>query len=87
MITGLSCPGCGITRMCISLMRGDIIDAMRYNVMLFFISPILLYILGSYLFRYVKTGEWFMPRWQTIVTYTMSVLLIVFGFVRNFIGI
>ena len=40
-ITGLYCPGCGITRLCLSLFEGDIYQAFRYNPIIFINLPIL----------------------------------------------
>ncbi|MBQ8591912.1 MAG: DUF2752 domain-containing protein [Lachnospiraceae bacterium] len=82
-LTGLYCPGCGITRMCVFLMQGDITKAMHSNLVLFFISPLLIYILGGYLLRYIRTGTWSLPGWQTIMTYVMIGLLVLYSIVRN----
>ena len=38
-ITGLYCPGCGITRMLISLLHGNIKEAFMYNQLLFIMLP------------------------------------------------
>ena len=40
-ITGLYCPGCGITRLCLSLFEGDVYQAFRYNPIIFIDLPIL----------------------------------------------
>ena len=37
-ITGFQCPGCGVTRMCLALMRFDFVEAYHYNKLLFIIS-------------------------------------------------
>ena len=84
-LTGFLCPGCGVTRMCVSVMQGDIQSAIRYNGMLFFLSPVLCYILGDYMFRYIRTGHWKVLRWQTVVIYIMIGLLVIFGITRNIV--
>lgn len=45
-VTGVSCPGCGMSRACLSLISGDISDAFRFHP-LFWIVPLfpLLYVL------------------------------------------
>ena len=50
-LTGLYCPGCGITRMLVSLVRGDLHTAFRYNPFLFITAlPMTgMYLYGSYL--------------------------------------
>ncbi len=86
-ITGLKCPGCGVTHMCAALMKGDVSEAMRSNVVLFFISPLLLYILFGYMWRYIKTGRMWLPKWQTVALYIMIAALVIFAIVRNLIMI
>ncbi len=86
-ITGLKCPGCGVTHMCVALMKGDIPEAMQSNVVLFFISPLLLYILIGYACRYIKTGRMWLPKWQTVALYIMIAALVIFAIVRNLIMI
>ena len=33
-MTGISCPGCGMTRACISVFKGDFKESLRYNPMI-----------------------------------------------------
>ena len=40
-VTGLYCPGCGITRLCVSLFEGDLYQAFRYNPIIFIDVPII----------------------------------------------
>lgn len=39
IITGLSCPGCGIQRAIYSLLHGNIVDAIQYNYYLLYAGP------------------------------------------------
>ncbi len=82
-VTGLLCPGCGVSRMCLSLMRGDVKQAAEYNPLLFFLLPILLLILSDCVIRYVKTGELTLRRWQNGCLYVILLLLLLFGILRN----
>lgn len=41
-ITGLYCPGCGITRMCLSILEFDFYQAFRFNPFLFLLSPFII---------------------------------------------
>ena len=39
--TGLLCPGCGATRLCLALLRGDFAAAWRANPVLLLLLPVL----------------------------------------------
>lgn len=55
MITGISCPGCGMTRAYLSLLRFDIAKAFYYHP-LFFLPPIMLM---TFLFYRYDSHKWF----------------------------
>ena len=44
-ITGLYCPGCGITRMIKSILKLDFYQAFRYNQLLFILLPFFIIII------------------------------------------
>lgn len=46
-ITGLYCPGCGITRMLLSILKLDFYQAFRYNSLLFITLPVFLFFIGE----------------------------------------
>lgn len=85
-ITGLYCPGCGVSRMCLALMRGNFNDAVGYNPFLFFLLPFL----GAYFVRqaihYIRGEKWQMSRWESITWKVLLILLILYGIVRNLPG-
>lgn len=82
--TGLSCPGCGMTRLVISLAHGEIYQAFRYNPFFFVTLPMLfiLYIQQTYL--YVKEQR--LSSWLDNTLLAYAVLEVAFGIIRN-IGI
>jgi hypothetical protein len=43
-ITGLSCPGCGITHALFSIAHGRFTEALYYNQLIIIIAPLLLFI-------------------------------------------
>lgn len=82
-ITGLFCPGCGVSRMCISLIRLDFISAFWYNPVIFTLLPVWIAALVPYLCRYLKYGERTVYRWQKAVVWFSIAALLAFGVLRN----
>ena len=57
LITGLQCPGCGISRMFVSLAKLDFVSAFKYNSFVFITGPFLLaYVIANEI-KYIVTGN------------------------------
>lgn len=82
-VTGLYCPSCGVSRMCLSLLRLDLPGAWHANVMLLLLLPLFAGVFLSWAVRYIKTGNRNLLRWQTAVIWSCCVLLLIFGILRN----
>lgn len=82
-ITGLKCPGCGITRMAVALLHLDIEGAFEANPAILILSPVFLVVFITYIISYVKTGEWKMGRLQNGAVWFCIVVLLLYGIGRN----
>ena len=56
-VTGLDCPGCGITRLALALSEGDFAAAFHANEALFVLGPILLLFLLRNELHWILRGE------------------------------
>ena len=82
LITGLQCPGCGISRMFVSLAKLDFVSAFKYNSFVFITGPFLLaYVIANEI-KYIVTGNNKMGKWE-IFLWVESALAIAFGVLRN----
>lgn len=74
-LTGLYCPGCGITRVALSVLRLDWIQAFRYNPLVFILLP--LYAI------YFVTHRKNMTLIAHVIMTVMLILTLIFGLLRN----
>lgn len=82
-ITGLSCPGCGVTRMCINILKGNITEAVKCNPALFFCLFPLAYVFIGGMVQYVKTGKTRLRKRQEALLYVVAAVLLLHGVLRN----
>ncbi len=87
VITGLKCPGCGITRSMLSLLRFNFKDVLRYNLF----APLIVFYLGwIFVYNsciYIRRGRYNLSSGSQIFDITFLVLFLGWGIVRNIIGI
>ena len=79
-LTGLSCPSCGVTRMCIRLLHLDLSGAYRENPVLFLCLPFLFLLFAGHVTW--KSSVW-KKRIEPILTAGLCAALLIWGVVRN----
>lgn len=89
-ITRFYCPGCGISRMLLSLLSGNFKVAFSYNPFVCLLLPFLLLFLCREMYYYIRgyrggyRGR--MRRLETMFWYGMIFVAVVFGIIRNLPG-
>jgi hypothetical protein len=53
-LLGIPCPGCGLTRATLALLRGDVRTAFHFHPLVFVLSPLFIGLLASALVDYVR---------------------------------
>lgn len=83
-ITGLYCPGCGITRAILSLLKGDLYQAFRYNSIIFIDIPLILF-LGIFekLFKKNNNVRTIVRCVSNIILIILLIITIMYGVMRN----
>lgn len=84
MVTGLYCPGCGVSHMCLALLRLDFQAAFQANAAIMLLLPFGIIIAARMAVRYVKYGTFFPTRMENRILCIMTGILILFGILRNF---
>lgn len=83
-LTGLKCPGCGITRMIVSFMKFDFIKGLKYNYFLGFTLPVIVFVVVYCCYLYVNDKK--SSNLFTVFCWVYVILLIIWAVVRNLIG-
>lgn len=83
-LTGLHCPGCGLTRALHSGLNGDLSQAIAYNPLALIVLPVLALALVRSLWAWAwgQRSDPILPRWQHL-PWVIAVVLAVFGVARN----
>ena len=84
-ITGLYCPGCGVTRMLKSMLVFDFYQAFRYNPFLFILSPFIFFLLFNYLYFYYRKKESIFKKIPNKIWNILLVITIIYWILRNII--
>lgn len=80
-LTGLYCPGCGISRMLISLAKFEFYQAFRFNPLLFILLPIVGIVVLIQFVYYYKNKKFF--KINNAIYITLLVVIVLFGILRN----
>lgn len=83
LITGLLCPGCGVTRMIVYISKLDFANAYACNKMMFVTWPLIVAFILYNRIRYIRTGSSLMPVWTQVLMIAYIVVLILFAVIRN----
>ena len=81
--TGFECPGCGTTRAINSLIHLNINEALKYNALIFVTLPFLAYYFISSIYSWIFEKK--MRQIPTIIIIFLTVVVIVYGILRNII--
>jgi hypothetical protein len=82
-IFGIYCPSCGVSRMCVALLQGDIVGGFLDNPFAFFALPILAVVLLRQTVLYVLRGESILSVIERILLWGLFFASILFGILRN----
>ena len=84
-VTGLKCPGCGVSEMCLSLLRLDFSHAFRANPAIMLLTPAWIFIFADISVRYIRTGSKVPGKAANVTAIFAAVVLVAFGVIRNFV--
>lgn len=83
-ITHFYCPGCGVTRMIISLIKMNFYQAFRYNPLLFLSLPFILFFSIDVLCKWFKDKENYLYKKISEKTWiSLLIMVIIYGILRN----
>ena len=83
----VECPTCGITRMILSLLKGNIEEAISYNYCLFYMLPFITIFIIIYCIRYIKNGKIELNKFLAIYLFIILLILSIWFIVRNIYSI
>ena len=82
-LTGFYCPGCGITRMILSILKGDLYQAFRYNPLVFILMPFIIFYFLEINISKIYNKSSICKKIPDYVFYIIIVILVVYGILRN----
>lgn len=83
LLTGLKCPGCGVSHMALCLLRGDVSGAFDANGGVLCLLPLGFILALDQSVRYVRSGTRRLGRLENGLVIFMIVFLVMFGVLRN----
>ena len=83
ILTGLRCPGCGSTRLCLNLLKLDFSAAFWANPFLLLLLPFLAVWLIYRTVLYIRSGDRSLSVLETRAVWVCVILLLLWGVLRN----
>lgn len=84
-VTSLRCPGCGNTNALLTLISGNFLSPMEFNLMFYPELIIILFVLIYIPFIFITQEQ--MPRHISIVIIIAFILFVLWGIIRNILNI
>ena len=90
--TGISCPFCGLTRMCLALLRfvfvnqdfNELSYAYNMNPFVVYISPFVVYLLGSHTIFWIKNGKFKgIEKTDKVIIVLLIIVMLIWWVFRN----
>ena len=82
-LTGLYCPGCGITRCLSALLQGSWQAALRSNAAIVALAPLFVWLGWAAARSYLASGSVRLTKRQNVAVYAAIAVLAAFGVARN----
>lgn len=82
-VTGLKCPGCGVTHMFRALFEFDPETACEANPVIFLQLPLFAVLLVKNTVQYIQCGRYRLGKIEHVLLFCSIAALLVFGVVRN----
>lgn len=84
LLTGMQCPGCGMTRAIAQLWRGDVHEALEYNALCISVLPVTCFYMLYRAVRYVTGDEGF-HVWEYGLLIILLAVTARYGIMRNIV--
>ena len=82
-VTGLYCPGCGLTRMLYSMLEGNFYQSFRFNPLMFIATPFIFLLIVDYLVSGFFKRKPIITKIPNVIWYLLIVVFIIYGIMRN----
>lgn len=79
-LLGLDCPGCGMQRAFVALLRGDVVASLRFNASLIPFLFTVFYTAAHLIFGFRSGARW------TVIFFSTTVLIMLLNFLVKLVG-
>lgn len=83
LITGLKCPGCGVSHMLLAIIHGDFRKAFHENAAVLLTLPLTAYVFIRGEIRYFREDRFYLRRHESGLLCVIMGVLLVYAILRN----